>query len=77
MSHFLEFIAGFLLSNFGVPERAARLFVVLAMGIAGVCFLIFAVVSAARMDFLGIMGALFLAGLALLCFWLIWRGRHP
>jgi hypothetical protein len=76
MSHLLEFIADFLFSCFDLPEKATRVFVVLAMGVAGICFLVLGVLSAARMDVVGIIGAFFLAGVAVLCFWLVWRGRR-
>jgi hypothetical protein len=79
MSHLLKFIADVLLSGFGLREdsRGTRLFIVPAMGIAGICFLVFAGIAAARMDAVGIVIALLLVGLAALCFWLVWRGRRP
>jgi len=78
MSHFLEFIANVLLSG-GGPRKDSPVinwFVILAMGVAGISFLVFAGFAAARMDIVGILVALFLVGLSALCFWLVWRGRR-
>jgi hypothetical protein len=76
MSHLLESIAGLLVSCFDLPEKATRMFVVLAMGVAGFCFLVLAALSVARTDVVGVIGALLLAALAVPCFWLVWRGRR-
>jgi hypothetical protein len=46
------------------------------MAVAGISFLVFASFEAARMDIVGIIVALILVGLSVLCFWLVWRGRR-
>jgi threonine/homoserine efflux transporter RhtA len=78
MSHLLEIIAEVLLSGSGPRKdsRVLNLFVVLAMAVAGISFLVFASFEAARMDIVGIIVALILVGLSVLCFWLVWRGRR-
>ena len=78
MSHLLEFIAEVLLSGGGPRKDSPVLssFVVLAMAIAGISFLVFAGFAAARMDIVGILVALLLVTPSALCFWLVWRGRR-
>jgi threonine/homoserine efflux transporter RhtA len=78
MSHFLEFIADVLLSGCSTRKDSPVInwFVILAMGVAGISFLVFAGFAAARMDIVGILIALFLVGLSSLCFWLVWRGSR-
>ena len=75
MNHLLEAIADVVLSGFGPKQDgiAVRLFVVLAMGIADICFLIYAGVAFARHEI--IVGIVFV-GLAALCLWLISRARR-
>jgi hypothetical protein len=77
MSDLLEFIVGIFIESFGIPEKVSRWSIVVAMGIAGACFLVFAGYAVARMDIVGIMLAPLFVGLAGVCFWLVWRGRRP
>jgi hypothetical protein len=77
MNQLLEAIAEVVLSGF-VPSAkqdgiAVRVFVLLTMGIAGICFLIYAGVAFARHEM--IVGIIFIA-LAALCLWLFSRARR-
>ena len=76
MSHLLEMIADIFGSGLGVPERWTRLFVVVAMGVTGFAFLVFAGIAVARADVIGIVAALLLTALAVASFWLGWRARR-
>jgi len=75
MNHLLEAIANVVLSGFDPKQDgiAEKLFVVLTMSIAGICFLIYAGVAFVRHEV--IVGIIFV-GLAALCFWLISRARR-
>ena len=78
MNHPLEFVAE-VLSSGGGPRGDSpviRVFVVLAMGVAGICFLVFAGIAVARMDAVGFLVGLFLVALAAVCFWLVWKSRQ-
>jgi len=78
MNHLLEFVAE-VLSSAGGPRSDSpviRIFVMFAMGVAGICFLVFAGLLAARTDIVGTFVALFLLGISALCFWLVLRGRR-
>jgi hypothetical protein len=79
MNHLLEAIADVLLSGFGPRQDgiATRLFVVLTMGIAGICFLILAGFVFARLAVsLAIPLGICFVGLSVLCFWLVSRARR-
>ena len=79
MNHLLELVFEVLGSEVGPrsESRVIRLFVMLSMGVAGICFLVFAGIGFARMDVTGFLVGLFLVALALLCFWLVRRGTRP
>ena len=78
MNNLLESAAEFL-GSAGGPRRTSpvlRAFVALAMGVAGICFMVFAGILVAQMNSVAILLALLLFCLSALCFWLVWRSMR-
>jgi hypothetical protein len=78
MNSFVELLGEVLLSGCG-PKREGtgmRLFVLLTMALAGICFLVFAVFTIVHNGWHGMSLGLVLFALAAASFWLVRRARQ-
>ena len=76
MSHLLQFIAELLLSGGGPSKDSVlpRIFAVVTMSLAGICFLGFAGFAFVTIrPIIGIPAGLFFIAFSALCFWLVRR----